>query len=139
LLPKPDDLTSVVVRTDFGDDAAWEALQAALDGAADFDNATYVSDPAYAGATVQALVDADAAAADQDKIFYLFVADAAAMTGDGHPLLAVDLADEPGRTFRVPARWFSDVSNNLCIGNMDFADFANAADESGVFHGFDEE
>jgi hypothetical protein len=54
----------------------------------------------YAGVTVQALVDADAAAHDDDKLTYLFLADATTMTDDDHPLLAVDLYDEPGRTFR---------------------------------------
>ncbi|WP_430625800.1 DUF6924 domain-containing protein [Streptomyces sp. NBC_01264] len=30
-----------------------------------------------------------------------------------HPLLAVNLWIEPGRTFRAPARWFPDASANL--------------------------
>jgi len=59
--PRPDDLTSLVLRTDFTDDRAWTELQAAV-GA----DATYVSDPRYSGVTVQALVDADAAAGDDD-------------------------------------------------------------------------
>lgn len=32
------------------------------------------------------------------------------MTDDEHPLLAVDLYAEPGRTFRVPPHWYVDVS-----------------------------
>jgi hypothetical protein len=55
---------------------------------------------------------------------YVFVADVKTMTDDEHSLLAVDLYDEPGRTFRVPPRWFPDVSANLTIANMDFADYA---------------
>ncbi|MDR6974383.1 hypothetical protein J2X68_001061 [Streptomyces sp. 3330] len=137
-LPQPDDLTSLVLRTEFGDEGAWDAVRAALDAAGDYPHATYVSELRYAGVGVEALV-AEEAAADEDKqIVYMFLADAATMKDAGHPLLAVDLSDEPGRTFRVPARWFPDISANLSIANMDFAEFADAADGSGTFHGFDE-
>jgi hypothetical protein len=136
-LPQPDDLTSLVLRTDFSDDTAWDELQAAIDSSNAYRNATYVSDPIYAGATVQALVDADAAASDDDKLTYLFLADATTMTDDEHPLLAVDLDIEPGRRFRLPPRWYADVSTNLTIANMDFAEFADATDGSGTFRGFD--
>ncbi|GAA0270492.1 hypothetical protein GCM10009527_078500 [Actinomadura nitritigenes] len=135
-LPEPADLASLVMRTDFTDDMAWEALKAALE-ASHSGGATYVSDPAYAGVSVQTLVAADAAAADEEKLTYLFLADATTMTGDERSLLAVDLYEEPGRTFRLPPRWYGDVSANLSIANMDFADFADAADESGTFRGFD--
>ncbi|MEU4483209.1 transposase [Micromonospora sp. NPDC023966] len=43
-----------------------------------------------------ALVQADAD--DDDKLTYLFLADSTTMGDDEHPLLAVDLYDEPGRT-----------------------------------------
>jgi hypothetical protein len=42
-LPQPDDLSSLVLRTDFTDDAAWVELHAAI-GA---EGATYVSDVRY--------------------------------------------------------------------------------------------
>ncbi|WP_147457036.1 DUF6924 domain-containing protein [Micromonospora pisi] len=138
-LPQPRDLTSLVLRSDFRDEAAWTALMAAIDDLDPYPNATYVSDPAYAGVTVQALVDVDAAASDDDKLTYLFLADATTMADDEHPLLAVDLYDEPGRTFRVPTRWYADVSANLTIANMDFADFADVTDGSGTYRGFDDE
>ena len=71
-LPQPDDPTSLVLRTDFRDDTAWEWLQAAIDSSHGYRNATYVSDRAYAGVTIQAMIDADAAAGDDDKLTYLF-------------------------------------------------------------------
>lgn len=46
-LPQAADLTSLVLRTDFRDDAAWAALETAIDGSGQ-DCATFVSDPAYA-------------------------------------------------------------------------------------------
>lgn len=123
-LPQPDDLSSLVLRTDFTDDAAWAELQAAV-GA---EGATYVNDPRYSGVPIQALVDADSAAIDDDKLTYMFIADTTTMADAEHPLLAVDLYDEPGRTFRLPPRWYADVSANPCIANMDFQEFADAAD-----------
>jgi hypothetical protein len=138
-LPPPDDLTSLVLRTDFSDDAAWDALKAAIDCRDTHRSATYVSDRTYDRVTVQALVDIDAAASDDDKLTYVFLADTNAMTDEEHPLLAVDLYTEPSRTFRLPARWYADVSANLTIANADFADFADATNESGTFRGFDAE
>lgn len=133
VLPQPKDLHSLVLRTDFSNDAAWAELQAALGS----EGATLVSEAHFAGVTVQALVDADTDAGEDDKLTYLFLADATTMTDDEHPLLAIDLYDEPGRVFRVPPRWYADVSANLCIANMDFQDFANATDALGVYRGFE--
>ncbi|WP_141580176.1 hypothetical protein [Actinomadura sp. WMMA1423] len=59
------------------------------------------------------------------------------MSDDERPLLAVDLYTEPGRTFRVPPRWYREVSANLSIANLDFDDFADSADQVGTFRGFD--
>jgi hypothetical protein len=86
--------------------------------------------------SVQAPVHVDAAARDGKKLTYLFLAGAATMTDDEQPLLAVDLSLEPGRTFRVPPRWYADVSDNLAIANMGFAEFADAADGLGTYRGF---
>ncbi|WP_051808981.1 DUF6924 domain-containing protein [Streptomyces sp. NRRL S-378] len=136
-LPQPDDLTSLVLRTDFGDEGAWAAVRAALDAAGEYPHATYVSELRFAGVAVQPLVAEEAAAEDDDRIVHVFLSDAATMKDPGHPLLAVDLADEPGRTFRVPVQWFPEISANLSIANMDFAEFADAADGSGTYRGFD--
>ncbi|WP_157856524.1 MULTISPECIES: DUF6924 domain-containing protein [Streptomyces] len=43
-LPQPDDLTSLVLRTDFGDEGAWDLVRAAVDAAGEYSFATYVSD-----------------------------------------------------------------------------------------------
>ncbi|WP_353940933.1 hypothetical protein ABII15_04350 [Streptomyces sp. HUAS MG91] len=138
-LPQPDDLTSLVLRTAFGDEAAWDAFRAELDGTHEYCMATYASEGRFDGVEIRALVAEDAAAGADERIHYTFLADAATMTDPERPLVAVDLSDEPGRTFRVPARWFPDVSANLCLWNMDFAEFADSADASGTFRGFGED
>ncbi|WP_448318035.1 DUF6924 domain-containing protein [Streptomyces sp. CO7] len=134
-LPAPDDLASTVLRTDFADDAAWAAVRAAIDAADGQGHATYVSDPRFTDVSVPDLVDEESAAGEDDRLTYVFLADAATLTDPSFPLLAVDLHDEPGRTFRVPARWYPEVSANLSIANADFADFADAADDAGWFRG----
>ncbi|MEU7655718.1 hypothetical protein AB0C42_29275 [Micromonospora taraxaci] len=135
-LPQPEDLTSLVLRTDFTDDAAWASVMVAVRSWEGGDSATFASDPTYAGVSPQELVDAGNAASHDDKLTYLFLADATTMADVEGPLLALDLADEPGRTFRVPPRWYADVSTNLTIANMDFSEFADAVDESGTYRGF---
>src|SRR5688572_31726234 len=97
-LPEPDDLTSLVLRTDFSSDAAWDALRDTIDNAGEYSSATYVSDPTLATVSIEALIEADAAAGDEEALTYVFLADASTMADDEMPLLAVDLYDEPGRT-----------------------------------------
>lgn len=52
-LPPPNDLTSLVLRTDFSDDAAWHAIRAAFDDSGDYRWATCVDDPVWAGVTIE--------------------------------------------------------------------------------------
>jgi hypothetical protein len=135
-LPAAADVTTLVIRTDFSDDAAWSAFRLALDAQDECPAATYVDDPRFAGATIEALVAEEAAAGDDDKACEVFLADAVALGDPAYPLLAVDLYAEPGRTFRVPIRWFPEISVNLSIANLDFADYADTAGPTGVFDGF---
>ncbi|MFC9925159.1 DUF6924 domain-containing protein [Streptomyces sp. NPDC127190] len=126
---------SLVLRTDFRDDADWAAVCAEIEAAEEFSTSVLVDDPRFAGVSVQALLAEEAAADEGDKVFEVFLADSVTMADPEHRLLAVDLADEPGRTFRVPARWFPDISANLMIANMDFAEFADSVDGSGTYRG----
>lgn len=136
-LPLPHVGTSLVLRTDFSDDLAWEGLKAAISAEDEHGEATFVSDPAYDGATVQALVDADVAAADDAKVFHVFVADLVAMTGGEHALLVVDLFSAPYERVRVAPSGFAEVSANLYIANLDVADFADESDPEWIYRGAD--
>ncbi|MFV8132805.1 DUF6924 domain-containing protein [Streptomyces syringium] len=51
------------------------------------------------------------------------------------PLLCVDLWEDRGRTVLIPTDLWG-IENNLSLSNMDFEEFADAADEDGVFRGF---
>jgi hypothetical protein len=131
-LPKTEE--ALVLRTDFSDDAAWEELCAAIQAPAGGFRAYVecVSDREFDGLTVEQLV---ALAPRGSGHTFAFMVDRTALTGPEHPILVVDLCDEPGRVFRVIPSEVGGVENNLSIANMDFAEFADAADPDGVFRG----
>jgi hypothetical protein len=132
----PKTVSTPVLRTDFSDQTAWEALLAAIatpneDGFMAY--VEFVEDPAHRDLTpeqILALVPGDF----EHPI--LIVADHVTLTSPEMPLLVIDLWEERGRVLRVVVEELSSVENNLSISNMDFDDFAAAADEHGVFRGF---
>ena len=92
-----------------------------------------VSDPTFDGLTVTELISL---AQRGPYRTFLFVVDHVTLTDPEHPILVLDLADEPGRTFRVVPSEMWGIENNLSIANMDFAEFAESTDADGVFRGF---
>ncbi|WP_113700888.1 DUF6924 domain-containing protein [Nonomuraea lactucae] len=144
----PEAQALLVLRTDFSDQEAWEAVRAALgvpdgdgrteDGSDDFaelymDEVSVLDDLAYRDLTVPQVLDLvpDGYA---DRI--LVVVDRAAIDSAEMPVLLIDLVEEPGRTMRVVPAELPAIHANLSIANMDFFEFADSADEDGVFRGF---
>ncbi|MBI9113804.1 DUF6924 domain-containing protein [Sanguibacter suaedae] len=140
LLPEPADMTTLLVRTDYSDDTAWQAaVQAAT--------AVYAADDLEPmGASVQ-LVEAPEldGLTPNDLVLLprsgylscLAVADARTMVD--LTIVLVDLnefSEQVGRTFRVVPQEVESVTGNLAIANMDFFEFADSADPDGVFRGF---
>ncbi|MER6810023.1 hypothetical protein ABT299_12150 [Spirillospora sp. NPDC000708] len=128
---------TILVRTDFLDDAGWRALLGALpdpepdgepeDGEygdhVDLDPVV-VDDPAYADlqpGQVPALVPPGRSPDGHTTMVAL--ADAEALADPARPLLVVDLYDTPGQVARVPLDEAGSMAANLEIANMDFADF----------------
>jgi Domain of unknown function (DUF6924) len=133
-LPKTEN--SLMLRTDFADDAAWAALCEAVQEPSEEGFKAIVdcvNDPAYEGLTVEQLV---ALAPKDGERSFAFLADRTTFTNPERPVLVVDLDDEPGRTFRVIPREMWGVENNLSIANMDYSEFADSVDPDGVFRGF---
>lgn len=131
----PQTRAALVLRTDFTDDAAWEALCAACAAPSPEGfsaSLSFVSDPRFAGLTV----DQAAALTTASYRTFFFVADHVTLTHPETPVAVADLHDEPGRWFRVVPGEMWGVENNLSLANMDFRDFAGAADPDGVFRGF---
>ncbi len=125
---------SLVLRTDFLDDAAWDSICAAIRAPVGEFQA-YVdclSDPEYDGMTAEQLTMLSPTASHS----FVFIVDRLALSHPEHPILVVDLRDEPGRTFRVIPSEMWAVENNLSISNMDFFEFADSVDQDGIFRGF---
>ncbi|MFH8224804.1 DUF6924 domain-containing protein [Streptomyces sp. NPDC018057] len=147
--PLPDtsahgDLAAVVIRTDYEDSAAWQAVRAALDAPDEFGEpeSWIVDDPAWAGAGVDEVLAA--VAADEqlnETVTVVFLADTTTMRSPLQPLLAVttftreDCEDdeeytaltEYGRAFRTEPAGVHAISANLELANMGFQNFSAGA------------
>jgi hypothetical protein len=137
MLPTTED--TPVIRTDFSDQAAWEAVCAAIlasgdDGELFAAHVEFVDDPDFDGRTPEQLL-----ALVTDEIARhgcLFIVDQTTVSSAVQPVLVVDLCDEKGRTLRTIPDALHSIQANLSIGNMYFAEFADAAGDDGVFRGF---
>ncbi|CAM3692698.1 DUF6924 domain-containing protein [Smaragdicoccus niigatensis] len=132
---------SLLIRTDFTNEAAWEeTVEAAMEpldlgGIEAWANLTLVDDPQF-----------DSMPVDDLRTFvtdysWTFVADSRTITDPEHPILALnndefdpELAKYP--TLRVVPRQMFWIESNLSIANMSFSSFASSADPDGVFRGF---
>ena len=135
----PDTSDSLVIRTDYSDDAAWDAVRAAMRAPSEGDgfqaNVAFVSDPTLDGLDAEHVIGRWPP--DRHDSF-VFVVDATTLRDPEHPVLVVDLNEDRGRTFRVIPSSAWSVENNLSLANMDFRDFAESVDPDGVFRGFRE-
>ena len=127
---------TLLVRTDFGDDEAWDRVR---------DEATREYGPDGFRACVEPVKAA--APVDDSGPSVLFVADRVRFGSGEDPILVVDLDDKtlsvaefPEIAGRAPFRCVPSelwgVENNLNISNMDWEDFASAVGGDGVFRGF---
>lgn len=131
-LPHIDDLTPLV-RTDFSDQEAWQALLTAVMTPNEDDflaNIHVVDDPACRDLTSEQV----AALAPAHSL--LVVADKAAVTSPEMPLLVIRLTDGGSDELRVIAEELWSIENNISLANMDWESFTDEADEDGVFRGF---
>lgn len=125
-----------VIRTDFTNDAAWMKIQkdVAVPNRMGFSaHVRFIDEKQYSGLTGQELIQR---VPGLDQYGFIFVADTTAMSALEHHLLVFDPFSPKGKTFRVsPAETWA-VENNLSLTNMDYSEFAGAADPDGVFRGF---
>ncbi|WP_427922404.1 DUF6924 domain-containing protein [Streptomyces sp. cg40] len=130
----PCALEALVVRTDFSSDAAWNAVREALSSPNEdgfLPDVAFVDDRQYEGLTPDRILDLVPVEYQHPLVV---LADSAALASTERPLLVVDLTAE--RCVRVVAAELWSIENNLSGANMDFHEFADAADGDGVFRGF---
>jgi len=146
----------LVVRTDFSDDDAWQAVRAgvleippdvreyivamkAINAAAGVDVSGFGEPVEF----VNIVDDVQNAGRGTDEVLQLaaehdacvFVVDRQTISSADHPVLVVDLSHERGRTFRAIPTEVGGIASNLSIANMDWEDFADNVDPDGVFRG----
>ena len=133
----PASENALLIRTDFSNQSTWEKLKTVVSEPADpfIFNMEFVDDRANSGATVEQLIEA---LSDNYPHSFVVVADSVSISQSDYPLLVVDLFGERGRQFRAIATEVASIDNNLSIGNMDFEEFAELVDGSGVFRGIPE-
>ena len=127
---------AALVRTDYSDQRAWDALlEAALAETEDGFRAyvEVIDDPALDGLKAGGI---QAALPDDYEHSFVIIADQRSMTESEHPLLVLDLLDEPGRTFRAVPAAVQSIDNNLAIANMFFSEFADGIGPDGIFREF---
>jgi hypothetical protein len=128
---------TLVIRTDFGSDAGWAAVCRAMSlPAQDLhfrDEILCLSDPDYDGLSAAELAEMASRGEHQG---HAFLADAVTIAQQDHPVLVVDLADSPGRCFRVIASEMWALHSNLKVINLSFGEYADRADADGVYRGF---
>lgn len=126
---------ALALRTDFSDEAAWEAVCAAIQEPVGEFRAyvDFVNDPVFAGVEAERLPTMPS---DDTIRSFAFIIDSTALSHPEHPILVVDLRDQPGRTFRVIPPEVYSVENNLSLANMGFDEFADAVGQDGIFRGF---
>jgi hypothetical protein len=150
-MPTLPAMGSLLVRTDFADDAAWDQVrdEATREYGPDGFCACVepVSDPRWAGATWEA-VKAAAPVDDETGPCVLFIADRITFASPQHPILVVDLDDKflsvtefPEIANRTPFRCIPsalwDVENNLSIANLSWEDYADHLDDGDVYRGLE--
>ena len=123
-----------LIRTAFGDDAAWQSLLADMAKEASEGFRAYVSivsDLSFENSSAETLARTVAL---NNKHSIALIADDKAMNISDQTLLVIGTA-APHPLFRVSVRALWMVENNLSIANMDFVEFTGALDETGVFRG----
>ncbi|WP_405163862.1 hypothetical protein OG203_01680 [Nocardia sp. NBC_01499] len=133
---------SVLVRTWFGDDRAWESLVREVltpgkEGS--LASTTLVNDPEFEGLSPEALK-----AKHPGGAIVSFLADEITLTDPEHPILAVrvlppqDYDRGDYKPFRVVPAELSSVDTNINDANLDWEDFANRVDTNGIYRGYAE-
>lgn len=133
----PDTENSLVLRTDFSDQSAWDRLCTELRKPVGIFRfvayVDYLDDVEYADITKEQLLKL---LPPNYNHSFIIVADRMTMTHPEHPLLIIDLFDDSKREFRAVPKQIQSIENNLSIANMDFEDFADNVDDDGIFRGF---
>ena len=133
----PNTNDALVLRTDFSDQAAWEAIRAIIREPVEgfLAYVEFLANVEYRDLSKEQLLGL--IPEDYNHSFIIIV-DRTAILQPDFPLLIVDLHDLSGHEFRAVPSKIQSIENNLSIANMDFEEFADAVDKDGIFRRFPE-
>jgi hypothetical protein len=135
----------LVIRTDFSDKAAWEAVRARLDAghsqehnaiAVDEQQLLYVDDSAYAGLAPE---QASSLVEEANDVWHeaIFLADGTTMSTADQTLLAVTSPDDHDPdlpwTFRLKPESVVRINMMLSSGRLSFWEYLEDVDDNGVY------
>jgi hypothetical protein len=131
----PDTRGVPVLRTDFTDQAAWDAIRDEIqrptaEGVTA--SVTFIDDRAYEGLPNDRLL---ATVPENYHHTFMFVVDATTIATPDHPVLVVNLRTRSEGGFRAVTSEIYSIEANLSLGNLSFHDFARVAAKTGVFRG----
>jgi len=135
----PKTANPLVIRTDFENQKAWETICELLRAPAHVGHeifyayVEFLEDGAYRDLTKDELM---AVVSEDCGHSFFFVVDKTAVSNPEFPILAVDLGEARGRSFRALPSQIQGIENNLSIANMGFEEFLDAVDGDGIFRGF---
>jgi hypothetical protein len=133
-----------VLRTDFSNDAIWNQLKGEL-AAASYDGSDYEPQLAFVERRDLSGMSASVLEGQTPRSYptsygvpFMIVVDDVAVNAPDHPVLLLDLHESDTATsFRALPREIASIEANLTLANMDFFEFGDNVDETGVFRGFD--
>jgi hypothetical protein len=135
----PNTANPVVIRTDFENQQAWDAICGLIRAPVQEGSHTFQAFVQFLEAAEYRNMSAEellqTLSADYSHTF-LFVVDRASITDPDFPVLVIDLHESRGRSFRAIPTQIQSIENNLSIANMDFEEFAEAVGRDGIFRGF---
>jgi hypothetical protein len=137
--PLPKRASPLMIRTDFENREAWEAICDLVRSPAHIGDdvfhahVEFIDERDYCGLSVEELVEG----IQKPYVHsFFFVVDETAVANPEFPILVVALGKPRVRTFRAIPSQIQGVENNLSTANMDFEEFADSVDEDGIFRGF---
>jgi hypothetical protein len=135
--PIPNTKDALVLRTDFSDQASWEAICAMVREPVDrfLAYVEFLDDLEYRDVGKERVLEL---IPEDYNHSFIVIADRTAISLPDFPLLVVDLHGFSGPEFRAVPSQIQAIENNLSIANMDFEEFAAGVDQDGIFRGFPE-
>jgi hypothetical protein len=125
-----------LIRADFTDQVVWDDVVRAVGADESSEGHREIDFVVVDEAEFDGLTPARLLQLEPDKYGTFFVVDLVTVTHPEHPLLAVDVGEEPGRSFRLIPSQVQEFAVNMLISNLDFADFVDNLDPDAIFRGF---